>query len=77
MTMTGEELKIGDKIRLINDEDMDSYGLKLGDEGMANSVISLPEGKFVFFMPEGGKEQYVVNCDRFEVVGEYTGSDLP
>ena len=70
-------MKIGDKIRIIDDSDMENYGLKIGDEGMANSVISLPEGKFVFFMPEGGKEQFVVNCDRFEVVGEYVGTDLP
>lgn len=70
-------MKTGDKIRVVDDTDMDDYGIKMGDEGMANSVISLPEGKFVFFMPEGGREQFVVNCNRFEVVGEYTGTDLP
>lgn len=71
-------MEIGDRIRIINDAGMEEYGLKAGDEGMANSVISLPEGKFVFFMPEGkNKEQFVVNCDRFEVVGEYNGADLP
>lgn len=71
-------MKTGDRIRIINDAGMEEYGLKAGDEGMANSVISLPEGKFVFFMPEGkNKEQFVVNCDRFEVVGEYNGADLP
>lgn len=70
-------MKTGDKIRVVDDTDMDDYGIKMGDKGMANSVISLPEGKFVFFMPEGGREQFVVNCNRFEVVGEYTGTDLP
>lgn len=71
-------MEIGDRIRIINDAGMEEYGLKAGDEGMANSVVSLPEGKFVFFMPEGkNKEQFVVNCDRFEVVGEYNGADLP
>lgn len=70
-------MKTGDKIRVVDDTGMDDYGIKMGDEGMANSVISLPEGKFVFFMPEGGREQFVVNCNRFEVVGEYTGTDLP
>ncbi len=71
-------MKTGDKIRIVDDTDMDQYGLKEGDEGMANAVVSLPEGKFVFFMPEGrNKEQFVVNCDRFEVVGEYNGAELP
>lgn len=71
-------MKTGDRIRIINDAEMEEYGLKAGDEGMANAVVSLPEGKFVFFMPEGkNKEQFVVNCDRFEVVGEYSGADLP
>lgn len=70
-------MKTGDKIRIIDDEGMEDYSLKLGDEGMANSVINLPEGRFVFFMPEGSREQFVVNCSRFEVVGEYNGTDLP
>lgn len=70
-------MKIGDKIRIVDDTDMEQYGLKEGDEGMANSIISLPEGEFVFFMPEGTRNQYVVKSDRFEVVGEYVGADLP
>lgn len=70
-------MKTGDRIRLINSRGAEDYGLEEGDEGMANSVISLPEGRVVFFMPEGGREQFVMSCDRFEVVGEYVGTDLP
>lgn len=70
-------MRTGDKAVLVNASGLTEDALKEGVEGMVNSVIHMEGESFSFFMPEGGREQYVIHSDRLEVIGEYTGSDLP
>lgn len=80
--MTGDNqegggMKVGDKVEVISNEGVEEYGINVGDVGMINAIVALPEGEMVFFMQEGSRKQFVVKSDRFKVIGQYTGSDLP
>jgi hypothetical protein len=61
-------IKTGDPVVLIDNTSLEEYDLKVGTKGWANSVTSVPgNGTYIFFMPEGDKEMYVLSASRLEV----------
>lgn len=62
-------MKIGDKIRCINAEGVEGYGLTEGFVGVANSVVELP-GDDEYLTVDIGNRFVIVSSSRFEVIEE-------
>ena len=71
------KIETGDPVVLVDDASLEEYNLKVGTKGWANSVTSVPgNGSYVFFMPEGDKEMFVLSADRLEVDAEAKAAGL-
>jgi len=70
-------IKTGDPVILTDVTGLEEYDLKAGTKGWANSVTSVPgNGTYIFFMPEGDKEMYIIGASRLEVDAEAKAAGL-
>lgn len=71
------KIETGDPVVLVDDDSLEEYDLKVGTKGWANSVTSVPgNGHYVFFIPRGSKEMFVLSADRLEVDAEAKAAGL-
>lgn len=73
--MTG--VNTGDPLVLTNADGLESYGLKTGDKGWANSVTTVPgHGTYVFFMGDETKTTHVIEAHRVSLDDDRVGLEL-
>jgi hypothetical protein len=70
-------INTGDPLVLTNADGLESYGLKTGDKGWANSVTTVPgHGTYIFFMSESSKSIFVLDAVRLEYDKDREGLEL-
>ena len=71
------KISTGDPVILKDASGLEEAGLTSGSLGWANSVTTIPgDQTYVFFMPEDGKEMYVLGASRLEVNEELKAQGL-
>lgn len=62
------KLQAGFPIILDNAKDLGKYGLRRNMKGFANNVVTIPkQGEYVYFMPDGLREVFVIEANRVYV----------
>jgi len=61
------EVKTGYPIILTDAKGMKKHGLFKGMKGFASSVMTVDDETYVFFMPDGIREVFVMDNSRFVV----------
>jgi len=71
------KIETGDPVVLVDDTGLGEMELEKGQKGWANSVTTIPgNGTYVFFMPSGSKEMFVLSDKRLEVDAEAKAAGL-
>lgn len=71
-------IKTGYPLRIVDVKGIEESGLTVGQKGWANSVVNIEGKEYVFLLPEGQKEMFVMISTRLEVDEEAlaAGADL-
>ncbi len=58
-------INVGDPVILKDASKLKKYGLSKDMKGYCNSISIIPgEGEYIWFMPDGIKQSYVITLDR-------------
>ena len=60
-------LRTGDPVVVVNAEGLEKYKISNGDKGFCNSLITIEDVQYIFYMKERSLEQVVFTADRVAV----------